>query len=324
MNPAHLSSDSPPLDAYPTSASDDGSAGASGQAGVGALSIWARQIENARQQTEDAIVRLTGLFGDIVSKLDRSIAVSQRQSDSHASEVRLDGEQARARLSQVITDLKDAQTSRDILNREIASIVAFTDDLSKMAEEVKVIAFQTNMLSLNAAIEAAHAGSSGNGFAVVAQEVRQLSTASRNTGQNINARITSINEALRKIAAQNDAVSGSDREIIQRSEDNIRAVLERQSERIGQFMAAAEHTRRENGEIKANIEDALVHLQFQDRVSQILAQLASAMQAADELSGDLAAGNFNDLSKGYTTDEQRRIHAGQEAAAVAPQEVTFF
>jgi methyl-accepting chemotaxis protein len=315
MNPAHVSSDPP---------SPDEPAGASHGGSAGALTIWARQIENARQQTEDAIVRLTGLFGDIVSKLDRSIAVSQRQSDSHASEVRLDGEQARARLSQVITDLKDAQTSRDVLNREIAAIVAFTDDLSKMAEEVKVIAFQTNMLSLNAAIEAAHAGSSGNGFAVVAQEVRQLSTASRNTGQNINARITSINEALRKIATQNEAVSGSDREIIQRSEDNIRAVLDRQSERIGQFMAAAEHTRRENGEIKSNIEDALVHLQFQDRVSQILAQLASAMQAADELSGELAAGHLNDFSKGYTTDEQRRIHAGQEAASVAPQEVTFF
>lgn len=290
----------------------------------GALTIWARQIENARQQTEDAIVRLSGLFGDIVSKLDRSIAASQRQSDSQAGEARQDGEQAQARLSQVIADLKDAQKSRDVLNKEIAAIVAFTDDLSKMAEEVKVIAFQTNMLSLNAAIEAAHAGSSGNGFAVVAQEVRQLSTASRNTGQNINARIASINEALHKIAAHNQAVSGSDREIIQRSEENIQAVLERQRERIAQFITSADGTRRENSQIKENIEDALVQLQFQDRVSQILTQLTSAMQAADQLSGDLAATNLDELTQTYTTDEQRRIHAGQEAAAVAPQEVTFF
>jgi methyl-accepting chemotaxis protein len=290
----------------------------------GALTIWARQIENARQQTEDAIVRLTELFGGIVSKLDRSIADSQREYDGHAGEAKQDGEQAQLRLSQVLTDLRDAQKSRDVLNREIAAIVAFTEDLTKMADEVKVIAFQTNMLSLNAAIEAAHAGSSGNGFAVVAQEVRQLSTASRNTGQNINARVLSINEALHKIAAHNQAVSGSDREIIQRSEENIRAVLQRQRERIDQFIAAAGTTRRQNSEIKENIEDALIQLQFQDRVSQIMTQLSSAMQAADQLSGDLAASRLDELTTTYTTDEQRRIHAGQDAEAVAPQEVTFF
>jgi methyl-accepting chemotaxis protein len=126
------------------------------------------------------------------------------------------------------------------------------------------------------------------------------------------------------VSERYEAVSGSDREIIQRSEENIRAVLQRQRERIEQFITAADGTRRENGQIKENIEDALVQLQFQDRVSQILTQLAGAMQAADQLSGDLAAGSVEELTRTYTTDEQRRIHAGQEAEAAAPQEVTFF
>ncbi len=317
MNSAFQSADANPLEFEATAAG-------SGVPVTGALTIWARQIDNARQQTEDAIVTLTELFGGIVSKLDHSIAASQRERDSHAGEAKQDGEQAQTRLSQVIADLRDAQKSRDVLHSEIAAIVSFTEDLSKMADEVKVIAFQTNMLSLNAAIEAAHAGSSGNGFAVVAQEVRQLSTASRNTGQNINARITSINDALRKIAAHNQAVSGGDREIIQRSEENIRAVLQRQRERIDQFIAAADTTRRHNSEIKENIEDALVQLQFQDRVSQIMTQLSSAMQAADQLSNDFAHSGLDELTSTYTTDEQRRIHAGQDAEAAAPQEVTFF
>jgi len=291
---------------------------------TGALSIWSKQIENARQQTETAVVELTGLFGNIVNKLDKTIAGSQRESDGHASEAAQDGEQAQSKLSQVIDDLRDAQKNRDVLNKEISAIVAYTDDLQKMADEVKVIAFQTNMLSLNAAIEAAHAGSSGNGFAVVASEVRLLSTASRNTGQNINQRITAINEALRKIAAHNETVSGSDREIIQRSEENIRAVLQRQRERVEKFIAAANGTRQQNAEIKENIEDALVQLQFQDRVSQILAQLVSAMTAADQLTGALAGQSLDEMAGKYTTDEQRRIHAGLAVEAVAPQEVTFF
>jgi methyl-accepting chemotaxis protein len=293
-------------------------------ASPGALGIWSRQIENARQQTEDAIVTLSGLFDGIAHGLDQSIAASQREYDSQSGEARQDGEQAQALLSQVLADLRDAQGGRDILNQEVASIVAFTDDLSTMAEEVRVIAFQTNMLSLNAAIEAAHAGASGAGFAVVAQGVRQLSMASRDAGQKINARVVAINDALRRMASHNATVSGGDREILARAEDNIRAVLQRQRERVEKFIAAAGDTRRRNQDTKEKIEDALVQLQFQDRVSQILSQISSAMQAADSLSSDIADISLDQVASGYTTDEQRQIHAGKDAQTVAPQAVTFF
>ncbi len=288
------------------------------------MSIWAKQIENARQQTETAIVKLAGLFGGITGQLDESIAVSQRVSEGNANDAQRDGEESRSKLSQIIRDLRDAQKNRDLLNSEIKAIVTHTDDLLRMADEVRTIALQTNMLSLNAAIEAAHAGSSGRGFAVVAAEVRQLSLASRKTGQNINTRVATINEALQAIAARNAAVSGSDQEIIQRSELNIGGVLQRQQERIDQFVAAAAESRRKNSAIKENIEDALVHLQFQDRVSQILAQLVDAMIGADSLVVDLAAHQLNAMASTYTTDEQRKIHAGLEVQVSAPNEVTFF
>lgn len=293
-------------------------------ASVGAMAIWAKQIENARQQTETAVVKLAGLFDDIVAKLDVAIDASQRDSAGNANEAAQDGEQAQSKLSQVIDDLRDAQKGRELLNQEITSIVSYTDSLQKMAEEVKVIAFKTNILSINAAIEAAHAGSIGRGFAIVAAEVRALSTASRSTGQDINQTITAINKALRRIAAQNETVTGSDRATIERSERNIQAVLQRQRERVEQFIAAAGHTQRQNSEIKANIEDALVHLQFQDRVSQILMQLAAAISAADQLTGELAGQDLDEMANSYTTDEQRRIHAGQDVEAAAPQEVTYF
>jgi methyl-accepting chemotaxis protein len=249
--------------------------------GAGTLSIWAKQIENARQQTETAITDLTMRFGDIVQKMDAGIDRSRQESEAHASEAELDGKQAERYLNQVVTALREIQHSRDVLTAEISSIVAYTAELQKMAEDVKMIAFQTNMLSLNAAIEAAHAGESGKGFAVVAHEVQMLSKASRDTGQNINQRIEAITTALRNIDEHNKSVSGVDAEAIRSSEENIRTVLDRQRERAAQSAAAAHAARSENNTIKNDVEDALVQLQFQDRVSQILSQIAGTMEQAE-------------------------------------------
>jgi len=299
----------------------------------GTLSIWARQIENARQQTETAITDLTMRFGDIVQKMDAGIDRSRQESDAHASEVELDGRQAEQYLNQVITALREIQHSRDVLTAEISSIVSYTAELQKMAEDVKMIAFQTNMLSLNAAIEAAHAGESGKGFAVVAHEVQMLSKASRDTGQNINERIKAITTTLRKIDEHNKSVSGVDAEAIRTSEESIRNVLDRQRERAAQSAAAAHAARTENNTIKSDVEDALVQLQFQDRVSQILSQIVGAMEKAeapgnpasrDATIVDLEARRLEQMASSYTTDEQRRIHAGLEAGAVTPGEATFF
>jgi hypothetical protein len=57
-------------------------------------------------------------------------------------------------------------------------------------------------------------------------------------------------------------------------------------------------------------------LQFQDRVSQILAQVTQALRSGDA--------PLERMAESYTTDEQRQIHEGLEAEAVAPREVTFF
>lgn len=301
--------------------------------GNGTLGIWAKQIENARQQTESAITDLTMRFGDIVQKMDMGIARSRQESEAHAAEAAQDGSQAEKYLSQVITALREIQHSRDVLTAEISSIVAYTSELQRMAEDVKMIAFQTNMLSLNAAIEAAHAGEAGKGFAVVAHEVQMLSKASRDTGQNINQRIEAITGTLRKIDEHNKSVSGFDAEAIRTSEESIRTVLERQRERARQFTAAAHAARDESNTIKNDVEDALVKLQFQDRVSQILAQIVTSMEQAgsptdaaqrDSNVVDLESRRLEQMASSYTTDEQRRIHAGLEAQAVAPGEATFF
>jgi methyl-accepting chemotaxis protein len=283
--------------------------------------IWARQLDNVRGQVEGAITALTQSFSGIVERLDKTIDESQRHSNEQSTGATQDTAEAERCLTAVIEALRGIQDSRQALNEEIGNIVSHIAELQKMADDVRQLAFQTNMLSLNAAIEAAHAGEAGRGFAVVAQEVRVLSAASRDTGNKIDERVSAINQSLKSIAVRNQSVSEIDRGAVQASEQNIAAVLRRQRERLEDSARAAEGVRRDSVATRNDVEDSLVQLQFQDRVSQILTQLSATMRASDALTSDV---QLEAMKSQYTTDEQRRIHEGLEAEAVAPQSATFF
>jgi methyl-accepting chemotaxis protein len=286
-----------------------------------AAGIWARQIDNVRGQVEEAITSLTSSFAGIVERLDRTISGSQRHTDEQSAGAGSDAAEAEKCLSAVVEALRSIQQSRKALNEEIAFISSHIGELQKMADDVRQLAFQTNMLSLNAAIEAAHAGDAGRGFAVVAQEVRVLSSASRETGSKIDERVSAINQALANIAARNKTVVDIDRDAVEVSERNISAVLKRQRDRLDSSVQAARLVRQDNVSIRTDIEDSLVQLQFQDRVSQILAQLSRAMRESGSVAAD---GQLELMKHQYPTDEQLRIHDGLDAEMAAPQSATFF
>lgn len=283
--------------------------------------IWARQLDNVREQIETAITGLTTSFSGIVERLDRSIADSQRHSDQQSTGASQDSAEAERCLSAVVEALRDIHQSRAALNEEIAAIVSHIGELQKMADDVRQLAFQTNMLSLNAAIEAAHAGEAGRGFAVVAQEVRVLSAASRDTGHKIDERVSAINKSLQNIVARNKTVADLDKGAVESSEQNIAAVLKRQRDRLEFSVRAADAVRKDSVATRSDVEDSLVQLQFQDRVSQILTQLSRTMRNSQTLAGE---SQLELMKSQYTTDEQRRIHEGLEAETVAPQSATFF
>jgi methyl-accepting chemotaxis protein len=288
-----------------------------------ALPIWARNIETARSQTEDAIVAVSERFSGIVGQLTAALGGSDPRTSGLVSE---STEQSERALKLVVDALRAIQRSRDELAQEIRSLATYTQELSKMASEVESIAFQTNMLALNAAIEAAHAGESGAGFAVVANEVRGLSTAARETGKRITQKVGTISQTLQRIGTTNEQVASRDQEAVAGAESHIRAVLNRFSESTVRLQELAARSREQSAAIKDEIGESLVQLQFQDRVSQILRQVTSSMEQAMVHRASGAAGDaaVDHMMNTYTTEEQRRNHQGLEPQAVAPQEVTFF
>ena len=293
------------------------------------LPIWSRQIETSRKQTEDAIVALTARFSAIVQRIEAALETNGTGSQADA---RAEAERSRSDLALVVDALRAIQLSRNELVDQIRTLSSYTAELHKMATEVDQIGFRTNMLSLNAAIEAAHAGESGKGFAVVATEVRALSNAARDTGKQITKKVGLINEALARIGRTNEEVAARDDRAVQASDERIRAVIARFESSTAALTATAQQSHEDSSAIKTEICESLVQLQFQDRVGQILAQVAGSMDDLLNKTANTSAGEAARLAKehaeqmmsSYTTEEQKLNHQGIETSQVEQSAVTFF
>jgi methyl-accepting chemotaxis protein len=323
--------DSPMIDNYLASRERFGDA---------VLPVWCRHIENSRTQMEEAVSDLASRFSNIVDKLDNALHVSggSNQSGNSMTEVFAHSE---TQLGSVVTSMKSAMSSKQAMLAQIKDLERFTRELRGMAEGVASIAAQTNLLALNAAIEAARAGPAGAGFAVVATEVRMLSMRSAETGKEITNRVGLISSAI--LAASQAAEQSSDAEdkSMQSAEGMIEAVLNEFRQMTDALVQSSELLKQESIGIQGEVGEALVQLQFQDRVSQVMAHVRENMErlpallrdnrADYEASGVLEALDpdllLRELQKTYAMAEEHAVHSGVKHAAPAAaeaDEITFF
>ena len=97
--------------------------------------------------------------------------------------------QTRAQTEEITRRIQSANDQMDALSSAMDDISANAQQITKIAKDIEDIAFQTNILSLNASVEAARAGAAGKGFAVVANEVKQLAAKSAEAAQSATAMV---------------------------------------------------------------------------------------------------------------------------------------
>lgn len=305
-----------------------------------ALPIWNRHLETARSQTEEALNALTQRFAALVERLETTLAASRQSSGQGSGHEGVGAVFSRSEqsLTQVVGVLRTTQQGRIAILDEIRTLTHYTEELKGMATEVAAIAGQTNLLALNAAIEAARAGEAGRGFAVVADEVRKLSTLSSNTGQHMTEKVNVINDAITKAFRVAEQSAANDGEVLGQSEASIRLVMRDFTGMVDGLSRSAGIMQEEGVGIRQEIEDMLVALQFQDRTSQMLAQVQGNLtelektvrvQQAAGASGERVApidvrAWLDKMERSYAMLEQRINHTGQRTQTSSQPEITFF
>jgi methyl-accepting chemotaxis protein len=286
------------------------------------MPLWTQHINAAQGEGNHAITQLIGFFSNLTEKLSTAAAKCEQASHSEDAVHSAVVARASADLLAQIGSLKHSIESRRKALAGLARLSSTVTEMQRMADDVRTVARQTNLLAINAAIEAARAGPAGRGFAVVADEVRNLSTRSAEAGRRIDESVRLIGAAAHELDLYTVETEKDDASLIASSERLIDTVLQPLQGLVDELVATSLILRDTNNGVRSEMDNLFTGFQFQDRVSQILdatcqdmeklgALLRTARAGAPLQSG--AAEWLRNLEQTYTTDEQRRGHVQRKA-----------
>ena len=281
---------------------------------LGIISDIREQISSQGQSVNQTAGAMTEITANIQS-LDRMIEgqASGVTQASSAVEQMIGNiasvNQSVDKMAESFTSLRtDSQTGfakQKVVNERISQIETQSQMLQSANAAISSIASQTNLLAMNAAIEAAHAGEAGKGFAVVADEIRKLSENSTAQSKTIGHQLNGIKDSINGVVAVANETSIAFESVSQKLEETdelvlqIKAAMEEQNSGSKQITAALHAMNDSTLEVKnaasemqeggRMVQNEMLHLQDSANVvNKSMETMSTTVQHIEQVGSDLS------------------------------------
>ncbi|NLJ55835.1 MAG: methyl-accepting chemotaxis protein [Firmicutes bacterium] len=232
------------------------------------------ELSSAVEQSNSAMEEIALAAGESVAHKAQEIAHASEQAALQGKGSESNAAEGMKAVQEAVKNMEEIDLAVREVSTAVLELENYSHKITMIIKTIMEIAGQTNLLALNAAIEAARAGEQGRGFAVVADEVRKLAEESETAAGEISELIAGIQERIQDAVKKMDNVS----EVVVAGDEKARSVEERLHEILGSV-----------ADLSAYIDDIAGGAQEQSAAAEEIAASSEEQTALlEEISGNVS------------------------------------